>query len=912
MRDERVLRWAAAGLALAVGWEGRAGSRPDLAVSLGARNEGVGLVVPSGGDGANEPATVGGHPSRRISGERSLYMYVRIEHPAWTNGPADAWAVFEVFDDRMARVGLQYHRADASGGPGDRYTGSPRTAWLTGGRVWRRLVFPVPALALRHGQNHGADFRLAARNLSVRRIELTAAKPPDAEAPPVPAALAVRRASGMELTFGNDASPEDAAVFHALSVSSVESYVDWAGVEPERGRWEWSKWDAQVAVLEKAGLKWVPFLIAGPAYATPRWFQDGRESRFFRCLEHGKESRVQSLFNPALRPQVERFVAAFADRYRDRGVIESLLLGITGIYGESLYPAGPEGGWTTRLTGDYHNHAGWWAGDAFAAAAFRDALRARYAGIGDLNRAWGTAHASFEPVEPFLPARAPNDRARADLAEWYQGAMTDWSVFWVRTVRTHFPNAEIYLCTGGDGDPSLGADFTAQAAAIAPFGAGIRITNEGSDCSRNFTLTREVATATRAYGTFCGFEPASGVDATGNVARIYNATASGARQLHCYTDNVLGGDPESPDLFVRGAPWLTPRVPRADLAVYLPREAWALDPAANGRLGAIARSVRDVADPDFLTRRTVADGFLKGCRMLLLAEAPAVEPAAAEAIESWVADGGTLIVATPADGSTVGGRLYDLSAWRGRLLPPLKTPPQVVTDRLAGPPPGRWILQVGSDGDAAWLDGDWHGPETRGGGTCRWSGAQAVIRLPAGAGTPYRLRLVMHVPRAALGDRGTIVRVDGREVAVVTTPGDFDSVLDVPAPSAPQGLATLELQCQAWKPSAVSSSSDTRELGIDVRRIEWSRVGADGAVSGVAKVIREVDADAVATATRTVGRGRVVFLPGWSARPADLARVVAFLLPHAADGRLDGRFATRVADGILWLDPSKAEIRLEP
>ncbi len=74
-------------------------------------------------------------------------------------------------------------------------------------------------------------------------------------------------------------------------------------------------------------------------------------------------------------------------------------------------------------------------------------------------------------------------------------------------------------------------------------GAGIRITNEGSDYANNFTLTREVATATRAYGTFCGFEPASGVDATGNVARIHNAAASGARQLHVYTDNVLGDAP---------------------------------------------------------------------------------------------------------------------------------------------------------------------------------------------------------------------------------------------------------------------------------------------------------------------------------------------------------------------------------
>ena len=54
--------------------------------------------------------------------------------------------------------------------------------------------------------------------------------------------IAVARPAGMELTFGNDAGPADAALFKALSVTSVESYVHWAGVEPEPGRWDWSKW----------------------------------------------------------------------------------------------------------------------------------------------------------------------------------------------------------------------------------------------------------------------------------------------------------------------------------------------------------------------------------------------------------------------------------------------------------------------------------------------------------------------------------------------------------------------------------------------------------------------------------------------------------------------------------------------
>ena len=45
------------------------------------------------------------------------------------------------------------------------------------------------------------------------------------------------------------------------------------------------------------------------------------------------------------RAAIERFLRAFAERYRDTGVIEAVLLGITGIYGESIYPAGPEGHW---------------------------------------------------------------------------------------------------------------------------------------------------------------------------------------------------------------------------------------------------------------------------------------------------------------------------------------------------------------------------------------------------------------------------------------------------------------------------------------------------------------------------------------------------------------------------------------
>jgi len=668
----RVLIWI-----LAMFWtRAWADEWPDLVVNFAQPATTAGLSVPSTGDGVNVAELIQGVPVRRIMGERSAYMYVAINHPAYRMGPADLYVTVEVLDDSAGSLSLEYDRQSAAPTLETRYSKAEQALLLANTGKWRKGYFCLPAASLRHGENYHADFRLCRTGLAVRTITVSLHKPagfnPDE---PLDADILkqfeVMRSPGMEVTFGSDASPDQAAIFKALSVTSVESYVDWAGVEPAEGQWDWSKWDKQTAGLKRAKLKWVPFLIAGPAYATPLWFQNGPHSHSYRCLEHSQESKVQSLFNPEWRPYVERFIKAFADKYRDTGIIESVLLGVTGIFGESIYPAGnpsggSQGGWTARLTGEYHNHFGWWAGDVYAAAAFRAAMKKHYETIAALNAAWKTSHSGFDSVAPFVPEQAPSDRARADFVEWYQQAMTDWAVFWVKTTHKYFPRTEIYLCTGGDGTPRLGADMTEQAAAIAPDGAGVRITNEGSDYARNFVITREVASATRFYKTFCGFEPASKVDERGVVARIYNATASGARQLHYYTDNVMGNAAALKN-FKANAAWATPRQPRVDAAFYLSRETWALAPDALGRAHQLALQLRDVTDLDFMTRRSVADGYLDGHRLLVLAESPVLEPQAAAAIESWVKNGGVMVV-TAAKNEPPGSRLYDQSAWRDRLL----------------------------------------------------------------------------------------------------------------------------------------------------------------------------------------------------------------------------------------------------
>ena len=120
----------------------------------------------------------------------------------------------------------------------------------------------------------------------------------------------------------------------ALGVTSHEVYVRWNLCEVASGRWDWSVYDRYVEVYKKHGLKWVPFLICGSAYSLPDWYYKSPESQGYVCLEHGQESDVQSLWNPALREHVRRFIRAFCEHI---GVAKRDIGGVVGSETRSAY-----------------------------------------------------------------------------------------------------------------------------------------------------------------------------------------------------------------------------------------------------------------------------------------------------------------------------------------------------------------------------------------------------------------------------------------------------------------------------------------------------------------------------------------------------------------------------------------------
>ena len=442
-------------------------------------------------------------------------------------------------------------------------------------------------------------------------------------------------------------APQAVRYYQQAGVTSIQTYIFWKEIEKEPEVYDWTRYDDEVKLYQEHGLKWIPFIILGPYYTTPDWVRKATGEKFYRCLEHGRESGAISLWNQALRPLIDRFMATFAAHYLPQDILESVLLGITGDYGEAIYPV--FGNWPL----DYHTHYGFWCGDALAISDYGRFLRERYDDIQQLNTNLHTHFPSFDSIRPVLRKGATEKQWLVQM-EWYRKSMNDYAEFWMKTAKHHFPDVPIYLCTGGRGKNCEGSDFSLQAKTCAPFDARIRITNESSDYFVNFISTRLVASACKFYGISYGFEPCSATTAQGMVARVFNVLSSGAEQLFDYVMNNLeytetGGftKKESFAVLEKYQPLLQSgrfANPRVDVAVLIPNTQWTLDGEAYpAPFIEKTKQLRALIDFDFVDERMVADGALKRYRYLITYFTSIVDGAMITNLVDWVNGGGIFI-----------------------------------------------------------------------------------------------------------------------------------------------------------------------------------------------------------------------------------------------------------------------------
>lgn len=429
-----------------------------------------------------------------------------------------------------------------------------------------------------------------------------------------------------------------------LGITSLQSYVGWAQLEPKQNKITYDTYDPVVNQIRKHNLKWLPFLITGPYIATPKWFRE-QHGVDAVCLEHNMPIRIQSIWNHRLKAGVYRFLELFQAHY-DTSVIEALNLGISGNWGESIYPVG--GGFDMQSV---HSHGGWWCGDKYARADFRRWVREKFKTVDILNTFWKSDYASVDVVEPFMPQNAPSPRAAVDFANWYMESMTNYAEYWVKTAREMFPSLPIYLCTGGDGRVEYGADFGAQSRMCAKYHAGIRITNMNDDMLNGFAITRMVSSANRFYGGYYTTEPGGDNTAKGIAGRIFDIVSGGGRGVYfksLYQDfksisKVPDHVTQNAMVFADFAKYMVPDTPKLTVAAIMPNSSIILNDHLLGQFLERSAKLRDLLDFEYIDENMISDGALCKFKAVVMLAGSVLEQSSLDKLKSWVKSGGVLI-----------------------------------------------------------------------------------------------------------------------------------------------------------------------------------------------------------------------------------------------------------------------------
>ncbi len=419
-----------------------------------------------------------------------------------------------------------------------------------------------------------------------------------------------------------------------IGMTSFQPYVKWSLLEPQPGQWDFSYYDVLTESIWSRGLRWTPFIILGPAYSVPDWFKESNENVFAVCMEHNLETRTQSIWNPHVLRRADMLMAQISEHWNDASDYESVLLGISGDFGEAIYPVSgnmwtyfndPHSNHPSDQGKDrYHTHPGFWCGDTYAIADFQKDVRTAYGRLDVLNELWNTQYSSWDEVRPVPRNEAASDEAWLWQVEWYRQSMNNYAEDWLRLARRYFPYVKIFLVTGGDMSPEHGSDFSGNAEVCAwtrtgTAETGIRITNEASNYPANFVLTRLVASSCRFYGVPFGLEPAGPVDEKGVVARIYNAVTSGADHLFEYGNPIAS--PLATERFNRYRQMLEHHQPKIDVAVVYPTSALILnDREFFNRYHERARNLRSFIDYDFVDERMIDAGALERYKVIVRLE----------------------------------------------------------------------------------------------------------------------------------------------------------------------------------------------------------------------------------------------------------------------------------------------------
>ncbi|MBP5274641.1 MAG: family 14 glycosylhydrolase [Abditibacteriota bacterium] len=587
------------------------------------------------------------------------YLYYSLENKNAV--PADPCLVIEYYSEEVCGVGVQYNAK------GNDYKNA---GWTCEKGKWSIARVPVPGFEPRGAMHEGCDIRLEINNwqfdsfMPKNPVSVASVTLGRGEAGPVKQLYPFKAPSGAEYVLGNDLSYTKTLVYRRQKVDVVQSYITWGGIEKSPGEYDWSYWDNQARIMREWGFKLQAFIAAGPSCATPAWYLASPEHVGAVCLEHGEETKIESVWNTAIDRHIRSFLEAFYQRYKD--ILYSVEFGISGDFGETIYPYWGVP-WTFAVNGEYHTHPGYWCGDPLARRDFAAFMKQKYGSISRLNAAWHTGFASFDDdlmpfegeksKEEYFDSLTPGTRRRwYDLVDWYRGSMERLAERWLDISDGIFKDIPVYLAVGGHSSPEQGCLFSHIAKLAARHGAGVRITNEMSEYTFNVTGNRYMSDSCRLYGAPCGFEPGDRVDVNGIAARVFGAATCGVKQYFDFDHNALASK-EYMDRQLELLPFLNKGYkPLRDVALWYPDRDLSLYLDLGAYMSKTIPLMRNMADITIADSQTLADGILDGMSVLVLWNATVFEEEDLRNIARFVRGGGRVFALDCKDPVTVSGK----------------------------------------------------------------------------------------------------------------------------------------------------------------------------------------------------------------------------------------------------------------
>jgi len=451
--------------------------------------------------------------------------------------------------------------------------------------------------------------------------------------------------------------PEYAAQLKESGVTVMETRVVWWELEKEQGIYDWSKLDAAMEKIEQAGLTVGVF----PWFMhPPKW-----ENTLVRakCLEHGRESSIPSIWDLRFLTVYDRLYGALAERYGDR--IKFLYFSIYGDFGEPQYPHDTK----HYLFSSPDAHYGYWCGDDLARADYAAYLKGKYGNIEALNTAWDcTFNGWDDDLMPKLPLSENNLKCRMDFREWYIGALMTFTDKVCDVIRKHFPKVYAGFPIGTLHEGLAAGQIKSLAVKTAvKYGTLIRWTgliNEPDFGVMNLTAQR-ISSAVRFYSK-CKFGTEAALELNDKAANhvIYANLSCGSHVLHNDLTNIQRGW----ERYIYWKDRMEELPVTCDAALYYPVEGEQLEcmepEQAYGKMkaaGIVANEAEGVLESALMKtlyreasalRRMccyevtdslmIEDGFLYGIRDLFIASRCPIPEKAADKILAWVKSGGRL------------------------------------------------------------------------------------------------------------------------------------------------------------------------------------------------------------------------------------------------------------------------------